>query len=117
MGSEAQKAPLLRGRDTIIAQHLLLLARNETPQRHLLLTLKHVAPIGTVDKYLGDGVMALFGAPLGHGDADDARRAVTAGLAICSVPREIAIARPDLPEVEIKVGINTGRVVAGGTTC
>ncbi|MEZ5255943.1 MAG: adenylate/guanylate cyclase domain-containing protein, partial [Ilumatobacteraceae bacterium] len=33
---------------------------------------------GTVDKYLGDGVLALFGAPVAH--EDDAERAVRAGL-------------------------------------
>ncbi|MCC6748448.1 MAG: AAA family ATPase [Deltaproteobacteria bacterium] len=68
---------------------------------------------GTVDKYIGDGVMALFGAPIAYGD--DAVRAVRAGLAM---QRAMAQLREELqarglPAVSLRVGINTGSVIAG----
>ena len=42
---------------------------------------------GTVDKYIGDNVMALFGAPVAH--EDDAERAVRAGLGMQEAMGEI----------------------------
>jgi class 3 adenylate cyclase len=60
---------------------------------------------GHVDKFLGDGLLAVFGAPEGY--ADHADRAVAAGLEIAR-----AINRDDA-ELQVGVGINTGRVVAG----
>jgi class 3 adenylate cyclase/tetratricopeptide (TPR) repeat protein len=60
---------------------------------------------GTVDKYIGDNVMATFGAPVAH--EDDAERAVRAALAMHE-----AIAEID-PELQLRVGINTGDVLAG----
>jgi adenylate cyclase len=68
---------------------------------------------GVVDKYIGDAVMALFGAPLGHGD--DAPRAIRAALAmgreLLELNRELAA--QGLPEIATGIGINTGLVVAG----
>ena len=60
---------------------------------------------GTVDKYIGDNVMAIFGAPVAH--EDDAERAVRAALAM-----QDAIVEID-PELQLRVGINTGDVLAG----
>src|SRR4051794_36732850 len=60
---------------------------------------------GHVDKFMGDGLMAAFGAPEGY--ADHADRAVAAGLEIVR-----AVNRPEAA-LEVGVGINTGRVVAG----
>ena len=60
---------------------------------------------GTVDKYIGDNVMAIFGAPVAH--EDDAERAVRAALAM-----QAAIAEVD-PELQLRVGLNTGDVLAG----
>ena len=60
---------------------------------------------GTVDKYIGDNVMAIFGAPVAH--EDDAERALRAGLAMHE-----AIAEVD-PELQLRVGVNTGDVLAG----
>src|SRR3954469_16610074 len=60
---------------------------------------------GHVDKFMGDGLMAAFGAPEGY--ADHADRAVAAGLEIVR-----AVNRPQAA-LEVGVGINTGRVVAG----
>jgi class 3 adenylate cyclase/tetratricopeptide (TPR) repeat protein len=60
---------------------------------------------GTVDKYIGDNVMAIFGAPVAH--EDDAERAVRAALAMQSAIGEID------PELQLRVGLNTGDVLAG----
>ena len=56
---------------------------------------------GTVEKFIGDAVMALFGAPVAH--EDDPERAVRAALAI----RQFAIE----DELELRVGVTTGEVL------
>src|SRR5438477_5775518 len=56
---------------------------------------------GTVEKFIGDAVMALFGAPLAH--EDDPERAVRAALAI----RDFALAEG----TELRVGITTGEAL------
>ena len=67
---------------------------------------------GTVNQFLGDGFMALFGAPIAH--EDDARRGVLAGLGIQGRLRE---RRHDLQtggdELAVRMGLNTGFVVVG----
>ncbi len=68
---------------------------------------------GTLDKYLGDGVMALFGAPLSKGN--DAENAVLAAQSIQRLVVELnrdASAR-GWPELNVGIGINTGIVTAG----
>src|SRR6185369_17246582 len=57
---------------------------------------------GTVEKFIGDAVMALFGAPTAH--EDDPERAVRAALAI----REWAEEAGDL---EVRIGITTGEAL------
>ena len=68
---------------------------------------------GTVDKYIGDNVMALFGAPVAH--EDDAERAVRAALGMQQAMEEInARARADYDVTfALRVGVNTGEVLAG----
>src|SRR5215210_3810099 len=66
---------------------------------------------GTVDKYIGDNVMALFGAPIAH--EDDAERAVRAGLGMQGAMVEINADLPDSVDFELRVGVNTGEVLAG----
>jgi adenylate cyclase len=66
---------------------------------------------GTLDKYVGDRLMAVFGAPLEK--EDDAERAVRAAL---KMRQELAVMMQDTtPEkrFDVRIGINTGRVVAG----
>ena len=67
----------------------------------------------TIDKYIGDAVMAVFGAPVAH--EDDAERSIRAALAM---QKAIAQLNDDLERqhgvrLALRIGINTGEVVAG----
>src|SRR4051794_20616533 len=68
---------------------------------------------GTVDKYIGDNVMAIFGAPVAH--EDDAERAVRAGLGMQAAMQGINadIAGSYGVTLALRVGVNTGEVIAG----
>jgi len=68
---------------------------------------------GTVEKFVGDAVMAVFGAPVAH--EDDAERAVRAGLEMQAAMGEInePLERQHGVTFELCVGINTGEVLAG----
>ena len=72
-----------------------------------------VAYGGHVDKFIGDNVMAIFGAPVAHGD--DAERAVRAGLGMQAAMGEVnePLAAQHGVTFELCVGINTGEVLAG----
>ena len=63
---------------------------------------------GTVEKFVGDAVMAVFGAPVAH--EDDAERAVRAGLLILEAIGELNADEPAL-SLQMRVGINTGEAV------
>ncbi len=63
---------------------------------------------GTVEKFIGDAVMAAFGAPVAH--EDDAERAVRAGLRVVEAIEELNQADHDL-DLQVRVGINTGEAV------
>jgi adenylate cyclase len=66
---------------------------------------------GTLDKYLGDGLMAVFGAPIVKND--DAERAIQAA----KIMRKELVKMMENPSLEkkfkMRIGINTGKVVAG----
>lgn len=68
---------------------------------------------GTVEKYAGDAILALFGAPLAH--EDDAERAVLCALGMQAAIEAVATAARERWEVEpkIRVGVNTGEVISG----
>jgi class 3 adenylate cyclase/tetratricopeptide (TPR) repeat protein len=68
---------------------------------------------GTINQFLGDGVMALFGAPIAH--EDHPHRALCAALAIQEdlVPLQEDVRRTHGVEFRIRMGINTGFVVVG----
>ena len=68
---------------------------------------------GTIDKYIGDAVMAVFGAPVSHDD--DGVRAVSAGLAIQAAlrRRNDSLHRERGLRLAARIGVNTGEVVAG----
>src|SRR2546430_7240987 len=61
---------------------------------------------GTVEKFIGDAVMAVFGLPTAHGDDPD--RAVAAALTI----RDRIKQDPQLHDVAIRFGVSTGEAVA-----
>ena len=63
---------------------------------------------GTVEKFIGDAVMALFGAPIAH--EDDPERAVRAALQIRSAIAELNEADPER-DLHVRVGITTGEVL------
>ncbi|MEW6269457.1 MAG: adenylate/guanylate cyclase domain-containing protein [Thermodesulfobacteriota bacterium] len=67
---------------------------------------------GTVDKYIGDCVMAIFGAP--HAIEHAAERAVSAALAIRSGLVSFNDAHELPVRLEVHSGINSGLVIAGG---
>ena len=66
---------------------------------------------GTLDKFIGDAVMAFFGAP--KAQEDHALRAVVSAWLMREQIRQFNEVRKIEPPVQIRIGINTGRVVAG----
>jgi adenylate cyclase len=68
---------------------------------------------GTVDKFVGDMIMALYGAPLD--DEDHAEHAVQTALAMIKTLHQLneEWARDGKPQLDIGIGINTGDMIAG----
>lgn len=66
---------------------------------------------GTIDKHMGDNVMALFGAPIAH--SDDPERAMRAALEIRQ--RVAALSEEIGQELEVHIGIASGQVIASNT--
>jgi len=68
---------------------------------------------GVVDKYIGDAIMALFGAPVFHPESP--QKAVSCALDMLSDLRLLneALVKDGLQPLVIGIGINTGKVVAG----
>jgi class 3 adenylate cyclase/tetratricopeptide (TPR) repeat protein len=63
---------------------------------------------GTVEKFVGDAVMGVFGAPVAH--EDDAERAVRAGVAMLAAIEGLNAAEPGL-ELTVRAAVNTGEAV------
>lgn len=68
---------------------------------------------GTIDEFMGDGILVLFGAPTSR--EDDAKRAVA-----CAVEMQLAMSSVNekikewgLPQLKMGIGINTGEVIVG----
>jgi class 3 adenylate cyclase/tetratricopeptide (TPR) repeat protein len=69
---------------------------------------------GTINQFLGDGFMALFGAPIAH--EDHARRAMLAALGLQRLlqERQAELGAPHGVACMFRMGLNTGLVVVGG---
>jgi class 3 adenylate cyclase len=95
---------LIEGLDPEAAQQLL------DPAIHLMMEAVHRFE-GTVNQVLGDGIMALFGAPIAH--EDHALRACYAALAVQSAIRTYAeeVRRRHGMLLQLRVGLNAGEVV------
>jgi class 3 adenylate cyclase len=95
---------LIRGLDPEAAQQLL------DPALHCMMDAVHRFE-GTVNQVLGDGIMALFGAPLAH--EDHALRACYAALAMQATMRSTTavVRRSQGLELRMRVGLNSGEVV------
>lgn len=68
---------------------------------------------GTVDKFIGDAVMAFWGAPLS--DPQHAEHAVTAAIAMQQAMQPLVadLQARGLPPIHMRIGLHTGRVVVG----
>jgi len=82
------------------------------------LYLKYMADViteyqGTIDEFMGDGILVLFGAPTAR--EDDATRAIACAVAMQQAmePVNRKIKEMGLPKLEMGIGINTGEVVVG----
>jgi class 3 adenylate cyclase len=63
---------------------------------------------GTVEKFIGDAVVGIFGAPIAYGD--DAERAVRAALAVRDAIRDMNTERPEL-DLRARLAVNTGEAI------
>ena len=66
---------------------------------------------GTVDKFMGDGIMANFGAPISHGN--DAELAVFAAIEMMQRMEWFKAMRKEKEKFNIRIGVNTGIVITG----
>ena len=66
---------------------------------------------GTLDKFIGDGLVAIFGAPFPS--PDHPLRAVRAGLEMLRLHKQFIATLPEHKRFAIRIGINTGEIVAG----
>ncbi|HUG54990.1 MAG TPA: adenylate/guanylate cyclase domain-containing protein [Vicinamibacteria bacterium] len=66
---------------------------------------------GTLDKYIGDAIMAVFGAPLDM--PDHSERAIRAALEMRDQLESFNADRKEGPTIRIRIGINSGKAVAG----
>jgi class 3 adenylate cyclase len=68
---------------------------------------------GTIDEFIGDAILAIFGAPVQR--EDDADRAVQCALDMQQAMHDINLdnRRAGLPEISMGIGVNTGAVITG----
>lgn len=96
-------------------------AENRSPEEvmdllqefHAMIEAEIFARDGTLEKYIGDAVMAVFGAPKSR--ADDTERAFACACACLDVIRKWNVRRAaqGLPTIQIGIGLDYGEVVAG----
>ncbi|MEW6455920.1 MAG: adenylate/guanylate cyclase domain-containing protein [Acidobacteriota bacterium] len=66
---------------------------------------------GTLDKYLGDGLMAIFGAPFSQ--INHAERAAKTGLEMIRKTKKINMESAFKKEIKVRIGINSGKAIVG----
>lgn len=68
---------------------------------------------GTIDEFMGDGILVLFGAPIAR--VDDATRAIACAVAmqLAMEPVNKKIQQLGFPQLEMGIGINTAEVIVG----
>ena len=68
---------------------------------------------GTINDFMGDGILVMFGAPISH--EDDSQRAIACAVAMQLAMKQVNKRNQEmnLPILEMGIGINTGDVVAG----
>lgn len=117
LGGEAQEATVLFAD----IRNFTLLTKQLDPQKLVTLLNEYFSAMteiifkyeGTLDKFIGDAIMAEFGVPFGH--RDDPFRATAAALEMRKIIRE-AKKRwlpSEIKSFEVGIGINTGKVIAG----
>ncbi len=101
---------------TTLSENLTAPATAEFLNEHFDMIARFVeAEGGTVDKFIGDGVMALWGAPEQHVDPADraCRCALNISRAVVEMNRSRQEAFTDAPKIRLRIAIHAGRVVAG----
>ena len=95
--------------ESLAPQQVISLLNDYLTEMNAIIEAHH----GVVDKYIGDAIMALYGAPLPH--ADSAGNALRSALDMLDAMDGINAKRRQRGDVEIEIGIgiNTGTVVAG----
>jgi adenylate cyclase len=68
---------------------------------------------GTVDKYIGDAMMSIFGAPLDLENHEDAAIATAKQIQVNMIELNIEFAEKGLPPIKIGIGINSGEAIVG----
>lgn len=95
--------------DSLAPETIVKLLNNYLSEMTTIIQKHH----GTIDEFIGDAILVIFGAPFRR--PDDAERAVA-----CALEMQLAMSRVNvwnvqngLPELEMGIGLNTGEVVAG----
>ncbi len=70
---------------------------------------------GIVNKFTGDGFLAIFGAPVGHGPNQDAKAAIETAVSIQEALKKlnVELSKEKLPKFRLRIGIHSGEVLAG----
>ena len=101
---------------TSVSEQLTPSALMEWLNRGISLSVEAVTSRGgMVNKFTGDGMLAVFGAPLSSGAAVDAQQAVAAAMAIQSKLDDlnIELEQEGLPPQRMRIGIHSGQVLTG----
>jgi class 3 adenylate cyclase/tetratricopeptide (TPR) repeat protein len=68
---------------------------------------------GTIEKFAGDAMLAVFGVPTAH--EDDPERAVRAAIEMQAMTQSFTSASPDRPALKLRIGVETGEVLVDRT--